>query len=209
VRGLSRDRAARLQRRPHGRQTTARTTPSRFHKMSVDQASQEIEDGFGSLRSALGDPKAIAPFFSHSRPAAPEFGRAVPCGAQLHDLERGFRSRRLDAYQRPGDRATRHQPRRGPWQGPSCCCTTSSPRRALAFPRNSERAQSPRLQNRPCGACDARSAEDRDRAPNNGPSRHAPEPKIWPRNAGHRRKSGAGPRGSEPRELRHREIRNR
>lgn len=37
--------------------------PFTFHKMSVDQASQEIEDGFGSLRSALGDPKAIAPFF--------------------------------------------------------------------------------------------------------------------------------------------------
>jgi len=31
--------------------------------MTVDQASQEIEDGFASLRFALGDPKAIAPFF--------------------------------------------------------------------------------------------------------------------------------------------------
>jgi peptidoglycan/xylan/chitin deacetylase (PgdA/CDA1 family) len=37
--------------------------PFTFHKMSVDQASQEIEDGFGSLRFALGDPKAVAPFF--------------------------------------------------------------------------------------------------------------------------------------------------
>jgi peptidoglycan-N-acetylglucosamine deacetylase len=37
--------------------------PFTFHKMSVDQASLEIEDGFASLRSALGDPKAIAPFF--------------------------------------------------------------------------------------------------------------------------------------------------
>src|ERR1700704_185392 len=37
--------------------------PFTFHKMTVDQASQEIEDGFTSLRTALGDPKAVAPFF--------------------------------------------------------------------------------------------------------------------------------------------------
>ena len=37
--------------------------PFTFAKMTVDQASVEIEDGFASLRTALGDPKAIAPFF--------------------------------------------------------------------------------------------------------------------------------------------------
>ena len=37
--------------------------PFTFHKMTVDQASQEIEDGFASLRTVLGDPKAVAPFF--------------------------------------------------------------------------------------------------------------------------------------------------
>ena len=31
--------------------------PFTFHKMSVDQAAQEIEDGFASLRAALGDAK--------------------------------------------------------------------------------------------------------------------------------------------------------
>jgi len=41
----------------------SQTHPFTFHKMSVDQASQEIEGGFASLRSALGDPKAVAPFF--------------------------------------------------------------------------------------------------------------------------------------------------
>src|SRR5205823_5090964 len=34
-----------------------------FHKMSVDQASHEIEGAFSALRTALGDPKAVAPFF--------------------------------------------------------------------------------------------------------------------------------------------------
>jgi peptidoglycan-N-acetylglucosamine deacetylase len=37
--------------------------PFTFHRMSVDQAAREIEDGFASLREALGDPKAVAPFF--------------------------------------------------------------------------------------------------------------------------------------------------
>src|SRR5262249_5766157 len=37
--------------------------PFTFAKMSVDQASKEIEDGFASLESVLGDPKAVAPFF--------------------------------------------------------------------------------------------------------------------------------------------------
>jgi peptidoglycan-N-acetylglucosamine deacetylase len=37
--------------------------PFTFHKMTVDQASYEIEGGFDSLRAVLGDPKAVAPFF--------------------------------------------------------------------------------------------------------------------------------------------------
>src|SRR5437588_10538868 len=31
--------------------------------MAVDQASKEIGDGFASLQSVLGDPKAVSPFF--------------------------------------------------------------------------------------------------------------------------------------------------
>src|SRR5215471_11307601 len=37
--------------------------PFTFHKMSVEHAAQEIEGGFASLRTALGDPNAVAPFF--------------------------------------------------------------------------------------------------------------------------------------------------
>jgi peptidoglycan/xylan/chitin deacetylase (PgdA/CDA1 family) len=37
--------------------------PFTFQKMTVDQASKEIEDGFASLESVLGDPQAVAPFF--------------------------------------------------------------------------------------------------------------------------------------------------
>src|SRR5438445_2230623 len=37
--------------------------PFTFNKMTVDQAAHEIEDGHASLLAALGDPKAISPFF--------------------------------------------------------------------------------------------------------------------------------------------------
>jgi len=41
----------------------SQTHPFTFHKMTVEHAAQEIEGGFASLNSALGDPKAVAPFF--------------------------------------------------------------------------------------------------------------------------------------------------
>src|SRR6266487_3100850 len=34
-----------------------------IRKMSVSQAAREIEEGFASLREAIGDPQAMAPFF--------------------------------------------------------------------------------------------------------------------------------------------------
>jgi peptidoglycan/xylan/chitin deacetylase (PgdA/CDA1 family) len=41
----------------------SQTHPFTFHKMTVDQASQEIEGGFASLRGALDNPRAVSPFF--------------------------------------------------------------------------------------------------------------------------------------------------
>lgn len=43
--------------------THSQNHPLTFNKMSVDQAAEEIEHGFESVRSALGDPAAVAPFF--------------------------------------------------------------------------------------------------------------------------------------------------
>ena len=37
--------------------------PFTFHKMSVDAASKEIEDGLTSIRTALGDPNGVSNFF--------------------------------------------------------------------------------------------------------------------------------------------------
>ena len=41
----------------------SQTHPFTFSRMSVPQAAPQIEGGFASLRAALGDPDAVAPFF--------------------------------------------------------------------------------------------------------------------------------------------------
>src|SRR5262245_58543591 len=37
--------------------------PLTFHRMTVDQAKQEVEDGFASIRAALGEPGGVSDFF--------------------------------------------------------------------------------------------------------------------------------------------------
>jgi peptidoglycan-N-acetylglucosamine deacetylase len=37
--------------------------PFTFHRMSPEQAKQEVEDGFTSIRAALDDPTVVSPFF--------------------------------------------------------------------------------------------------------------------------------------------------
>ena len=41
----------------------SQTHPFTFSRMSVPQAAAQIEGGFASMRAALGDPDAVAPFF--------------------------------------------------------------------------------------------------------------------------------------------------
>ena len=41
----------------------SQTHPLTFHKMSVEDAAKQINDGIASISSALSDPTAIAPFF--------------------------------------------------------------------------------------------------------------------------------------------------
>ena len=96
--------------------------------MTVEQASQEIEDGFASLRTALGDPKAVAPFFRIPGLLRQELGRAVPGLAGLHDLERRLRWPTIGPISTADEVARRAISRhRGQAAAASCCCTTSSP----------------------------------------------------------------------------------
>src|SRR5262245_5691440 len=70
-----------------------------IRKMSVTQAAGEIEEGFASLREAIGEPASGVAFLSDTGSVAPEVGRAVPGGPWRYDLERGFRGGRLDPHQ--------------------------------------------------------------------------------------------------------------
>jgi peptidoglycan/xylan/chitin deacetylase (PgdA/CDA1 family) len=47
----------------HSIGTHSQTHPLTFHKMSVEQAEKQINDGIASVTAALSDPTAIAPFF--------------------------------------------------------------------------------------------------------------------------------------------------
>ena len=70
-----------------------------IRKMSAAQAAREIEEGFASLREAIGGLAGGVTFLSHTRFVAPEVDRAVPRGPRRYDLERGLRGGRLDPHQ--------------------------------------------------------------------------------------------------------------
>jgi len=53
----------RIQADGHTIANHSQSHPFTFHKMSVDAASKEIEDGFESIRTALGDPNGVSNFF--------------------------------------------------------------------------------------------------------------------------------------------------
>jgi len=63
--------------------------PFTFHKMTVDQAAREIEDGFTSIRAALGDPGGVTNFFR-----VPGLLRQAPVEAYL--ASRGYMTWSVD-----------------------------------------------------------------------------------------------------------------
>ena len=133
--------------------------PFTFHKMTVEQASMEIEDGFESLRTALGDPKAVAPFFR------------IPGLLRQTSVEQYLSSRNVMTWSvdfladdwthiSASEVATaRHQPHGSAPQGHPAAARHSAGDRAR-LSGNPERAQGAGLQDRARRAGDARSAED-------------------------------------------------
>jgi peptidoglycan/xylan/chitin deacetylase (PgdA/CDA1 family) len=70
--------------------------PLSMNRMPVERARQEIDDGIASVKAALGDDAALAPFFR-----IPGLSRADGVESRLPghpDLERRFSGRRLAAY---------------------------------------------------------------------------------------------------------------
>ena len=105
-----------------------------FPQMSGGSGLQEIEDGLASLRTVLGDPKAVAPFLRIPGLLRQEPVEQYLCLARLHDLERRFPGRRLDPYQEPRRSRGRHRAGWKPRVVASCFCTTSSPPPRFALP---------------------------------------------------------------------------
>ncbi len=155
--------------------------PFTFHKMTVEHASQEIEDGFASLRTVLGDPNAVAPFFRIPGLLRQEPVERYLASQRLHDLERRLPGRRLDPHQSRRSRAARHRAAGG--QGPRHPAAARHPARHRAGAADHlARAQSARLQGRARAAGNAGSPENGDRAGAMGAAvRPAANSRYWPR----------------------------
>ena len=89
--------------------THSQDHPRAFERLSMQRVEREVDGGINSVTAALGDAKALSPFFR-----IPGFGRTnaidtVPGGQTACHLERRCRHQRLVARQHPGrDRETRH-----------------------------------------------------------------------------------------------------
>ena len=64
--------------------------PLTFHKMPVERAAQEINDGIASVTSALGDGTTPAPFFRIPGLLRADGVEALPCLAASDDVEYRF-----------------------------------------------------------------------------------------------------------------------
>ena len=111
--------------------------PFTFHKMTVEQASTEIEDGFESLRVALGNPKAVAPFFRIPGLLRQTSVEQYLASRDVMTWSVDFLGRRLDAHQCNRGRQSRDQSASKRAARASCCCTTFSRRPRWPFRRSS------------------------------------------------------------------------
>jgi peptidoglycan/xylan/chitin deacetylase (PgdA/CDA1 family) len=85
--------------------THSQNHPSRFQRLNTSAFERQIDRGIASVDAALGDPKALSPFFR-----IPGLNRTNAVEAYLAlevigDLERRCRRRRLEVHRRARDRA--------------------------------------------------------------------------------------------------------
>ena len=125
--------------------------PFTFNKMTVDQAAREIEDGFGSLRSVLGERRAVAPFFRIP-------GLLRQSSVEQYLAARGYMTWSVDfsaddwtRINSKRDRATCYRAHRVAPQRHSAAARHST-RDCTCASRAAAGAQEPRLQDRSCGS---------------------------------------------------------
>ena len=114
--------------------THSENHPFTFARTAVDKAAREIQDGFDSVRSALGDPKGVSDFFRFP-------GLLRQDSVELYLTAQGYQTWSVDfvaddwrQINDKGNRAARHQPHRSAWQGhpsaarhPQDDCACASP----------------------------------------------------------------------------------
>ena len=162
--GLSRKACAGCSDAGHTIGTHSQNHPLSFHRMSVEQAEQEIDDGIAATRRRSASRARGGAVLPDSRPAARRRGRGLS------------RHRRAS---RPG--APISPPTTGATSRPTRCSALAmsrleakgkgmlllhdiQARTVAALPQILQRAEGPRLPHRPCGAGDAGPPEDPDRA---------------------------------------------
>jgi peptidoglycan/xylan/chitin deacetylase (PgdA/CDA1 family) len=97
----------------HAIGTHSQNHPYRFQRLSLEKAESQVDSGIASVDAALGDPKALSPFFR-----IPGLGRTDALEGLsrfqiAYHLERGRRRRRLEAHQRQRDCPPRDATTRG------------------------------------------------------------------------------------------------
>ena len=181
--------------------------PFTFNKMTVDQAAREIEDGFASLRSVLGDRRAVAPFFRIP-------GLLRQSSVEQYLAAHGYMTWSVDftaddwtrinsqeIVRRAIERIELH--RKG-----ILLLHDIQPATALALPELLRELSGPRVQDRPCGPGDRRSAKDGDRARAMGSSSNAGAEAVAAHAGRVRERRCAGPAGAEPGQFRYPEFRH-
>ena len=144
--------------------THSQNHPLSFHRMPLEQAKQEIDDGIASIAAALGDGSRAGAVLPDSRPAARRRrSKTISPSQGIQTWSADFPAddwRHISAARVYDSRCSGSRPRAKAF----CCCTTSSREPSRALPRILQRAEGARLSHRPCGAGDAGPAENRDRA---------------------------------------------
>ena len=180
----------------------SQTHPFTFSRMSVEQAAAQIEGGFASLRAALGDPDAVAPFFRIP-------GLLRQDSVEQYLAAHGVMTWSVDAVADDwthinAAEIARRAVSRLEARGKGCSPAARYPREDRAcLSGDPQGTQGARLQDRARGAGDTRSAQDSDCSGAMGGA-HDAGAKALARRGRHRHgnAAGTGIAGAEPGKLR-------
>ena len=104
--------------------THSQDHPLGMNRMSIERAKQEIDDGIASVKAALGDDAALAPFFRIPGLRAPRPSRTIWPRRASRSGAPIFRPTTGGIFRRRASTISRSNGSR-PREEAFCCCTTS------------------------------------------------------------------------------------